>query len=307
MGKVKADRIDFFCLGAQKAGTTLLHDILKQHQDIYLPTEKEAHFFDVNEVYYKGLIYYFSTYFDTYSGEKVIGNINPNLQIEKRSIDRIIDNFGTNIKVLFLLRNPVNRAYSHYLMSRKRGYEKLGFLEAIKKEPIRISNSVYHKGYESKEKGHFEKNHYGYISRGLYSEMLKYVFEKFPEENVRIYVFEELLADKENTIKDILTFLGIEQQNLNFDLKSNSGQKAVSFGVSKFLNTPSILKDTLKFFIPKTFRRSLKRYVYNKNLKPLSVSEKKRPYDYLSLKQQFFLEDIKQLEQILGRKIEVWE
>ena len=54
-------KLDFVCIGAQKAGTTTLHDVLKEHPDIYLPPRKEAHFFDVNERYEKGIDYFFST------------------------------------------------------------------------------------------------------------------------------------------------------------------------------------------------------------------------------------------------------
>ena len=300
-------KVDFFCVGAQKAGTTLLHDILNQHRDIYLPTEKEAHFFDVNEVYSKGLTYYFDTYFSTFSNEKIIGNINPNLQVEKRSIDRIIDCFGTDIKILFFLRNPVSRAYSHYLMSKKRGYESLEFLEALEKENARILNPVLHKGYESEEQGHFEKNHYGYVTRGLYSETLSYLFKKFPKENIKVFVMEEFLNDKENTIKEILAFLNVEQQDLNLNLKSNPAQKAKFIWISKFLNTPSGLKDNLKQIFPETLRKSLKTKVYNKNLKTISTHERELPYNYQDLKTTYFSEDLKRLEQILGRHIEIWD
>ena len=59
----KINKVDFFCIGAQKAGTTTLHDILVQHPQLYLPSKKEAHFFDINERYTKGLDYYFKTFF----------------------------------------------------------------------------------------------------------------------------------------------------------------------------------------------------------------------------------------------------
>lgn len=300
-------KVDFFCIGAQKAGTTLLHDILNQHTDIYLPTEKEAHFFDVNEEYSKGLSYYFDTYFSTYTNERIIGNINPNLQVEKRSIDRIIDCFGTDTKILFFLRNPVNRAYSHYLMSKKRGYEPLEFLEAVKKEKSRIENPIFYKDYESEELGHFEKNHFGYLSRGLYTETLSYLYEKFPKDNVRVYVLEEFLKDKENTIKDILNFLNIEEQQLNLNLKSNPAQKAKFIWVSKFLNTSSGLKDSFKRIFPDVIRKNFKKQIQKRNFKTISNQEKIGPYNYQDLKSIYFSEDIKKLEGLLERRIKIWD
>lgn len=300
------DRIDFFCLGAQKAGTTLLHDILIQHPNIYLPPNKEAHFFDVNELYFKGLNYYFNEYFNTFSNEKIIGNINPNLQIDNRSIDRIIDCFGNQIKIIFLMRDPVKRAYSHYLMSKKRGYEDLDFLDAIKAETDRILNPKPYKDYESMELGHFEKNHYGYISRGLYSKTLEYIFEKFPRENIRVYVFEEFINDKEGTIKDILTFLGVEQIKLNLDLKSNPAQKAVSYKLSKFLNMPSEFKNTLKKIIPKTLRKKVKKFANNKNMVNMKKEEFQLSVENINFIKEYFKEDISKVEAILNRKINFW-
>ncbi|WP_053970756.1 sulfotransferase [Mangrovimonas sp. ST2L15] len=301
------NKVHFFCIGAQKAGTTLLHDILKQHSEIYLPIEKEAHFFDVNEVYAKGLKYYFETYFKTFNDEKCIGNINPNLQIENRSIDRILDCFGADTKIIFLLRDPVKRAFSHYLMSKKRGYEEFDFLDALENEPLRLSSPKYHKDYESEELGHFEKNHFGYISRGQYSGTLKYIYKQFPKDNVRVFIFEEFLANKEIVINEIQEFLGVNHQELNLDLKSNPAEKAKFLWVSKFLNTPSKIKDFLKQVLPKNLRVVLKQFVYKKNLKLLNDSEKKIPYDRDLIKNRFFVEDINELEKVLGKKIKAWE
>lgn len=293
-------KVDFFCIGAQKAGTTLLHDILVQHQDIYLPPKKEAHFFDVNERYLKGLDYYFETFFKTYSNEKFIGNINPNLQIENRSLDRIIECFGVDVKIIFLLRNPVKRAYSHYLMSKKRGFEDLSFLEALKRESKRIHNPKKHKDYESQEIGHFEKNHFGYIQRGLYSEKIEYLYSKFSKENIKIVLFENLVSKKEDTISDILDFLNIEDNtSLNLDIKSNPAQKARFVLLSKFLNNSSQFKDFFKSLIP-FFLREKTRIVLNKmNLKTLNSDEKRISLEEYNITSEYFKNDIIKLEKFI--------
>ncbi|HET8837569.1 MAG TPA: sulfotransferase domain-containing protein, partial [Flavobacteriaceae bacterium] len=202
-------KLDFVCIGAQKAGTTTLHDILKTHPKIYLPPKKEAQFFDINERYEKGLDFYFTSFFDTYEGEPLIGNVNPNLQIDNRSIDRLIDCFGTDIKVIFMLRDPVDRAYSHYLMSKRRGIEKLPFLEAIKKESFRIANPNKHPNYFSKELGHFEKNHLGYLFRSHYLKTIKYLFAKLPSERIKFYLFEDFVENRKKAIQEVLLFLDI--------------------------------------------------------------------------------------------------
>ncbi|MFT4684416.1 MAG: hypothetical protein ACI863_001019, partial [Flavobacteriales bacterium] len=65
--------INFYCVGAQKAGTTTLHDILNQHPDVFLPKTKEAHFFDNDEKFEKGLEWYENTFFNESSNEKILG------------------------------------------------------------------------------------------------------------------------------------------------------------------------------------------------------------------------------------------
>ncbi len=306
MSLAKPIKLNFFCIGVQKAGTTLLHDILKQHSNIFLPEEKEAHFFDVNEFYAKGLDYFLKTYYKSYSGEKVIGNINPNLQVEFRSIDRIIDSFGKDIKVILILRDPVKRAYSHYLMSKKRGYENLDFNEAIKSEDNRIKNSIAHKDYESGEIAHFEKNHLGYISRGIYAPIIEYLFSQFDTKNIKVYIFEEFVKNKEKTIKDILEFLGVEYQRLDLNLKSNPAQRAKSHKLSKFLNTHSTFKSALKSIIPKFIRQPIKAFANQKNLSEINKNVNSIPYNYQRIRSTYFEEDIRKTEQLLGRRIEVW-
>ena len=68
---------NFICLGTQKAGTTTLHDILQQHPDIFLPPGKEAHYFDREERFEKGLKWWIDTYFSYYNNEKIMGVMQP--------------------------------------------------------------------------------------------------------------------------------------------------------------------------------------------------------------------------------------
>ncbi|WP_460220437.1 sulfotransferase family protein [Psychroserpens sp. MEBiC05023] len=302
------NKLDFFCVGAQKAGTTLLHDILIQHPEIYLPEEKEAHFFDVNELYERG-VEYFKTFFKSYSNEKIIGNINPNLQIEDRSLQRIIDCYGNKeVKIIFLLRDPVKRAYSHYLMSKKRGYENQSFLKAIEMESYRLKHPKTHKDYESNELGHFEKNHLGYISRSLYSTKIKLIKSLFPDEHIKIVFFEKFINEKDKTISEILDFLGLDNTTeLNTNIKSNPAQKANFFYLSKFLNTSSSLKDILKVVLPEFIRKPIKVFLNKKNMKTLSENEKNLSFSDYSSVNKYFVDDILELERLLEIKIDFWQ
>ena len=123
------DKIDFLCIGAQKAGTTTLHDILSQHPNLCLPVKKETHFFSNEELFSKGKKHY-SKYFIKYEDYDFFGEVDPEYSYCKDSAKRIYDMFG-ELKIIFIMRDPVERAYSNYLMTKRRGLEPHSFEDAI--------------------------------------------------------------------------------------------------------------------------------------------------------------------------------
>ena len=165
-------KLDFVCIGTQKSGTTKLHEIFKKHDFVFLPEQKEAIFFEVDELYKMGIDYFFKTFYGNYKGkESLVGLFDPNLELDTLYVKRIIDHFQ-NVKLIFILRNPVIRAYSHYRMSRFRGLETNDFITALALEKNRLKFPEDHQKYITKVKGHFERMHFGYVSRGLYLSLI---------------------------------------------------------------------------------------------------------------------------------------
>ncbi|RNI13582.1 hypothetical protein EFE41_03125 [Methanohalophilus portucalensis FDF-1] len=157
---------DFIICGAQKAGTTSLLRYLRSHPEIFMPN-KEVHFFDRN--YLKGLEWYKSQFADNSVSIKVYGEKCPEYMYLENVPERIYQNFP-NIKLIFILRNPLERAYSGYWHEVKNGRENLPFEKAIKKEEERL-----------KSEEAYCKIHCSYIDRGKYIEQLKrfeYYFSK---------------------------------------------------------------------------------------------------------------------------------
>ena len=87
-------KINFICVGTQKAGTTTIHDILKNHQDIFLPEKKEAHFFDIENRYKKGLNWWKKEFFSSYGGEKSVGVFTPEYLYYDEVPKRILSNLS---------------------------------------------------------------------------------------------------------------------------------------------------------------------------------------------------------------------
>ena len=89
---------NFMCVGAQKAGTTTLHDILKKHPDIYLPREKETKFFVFDDQYQKGIKFYEREYFSKWRGQKAVGEIDPTYMFCDHASERIYECLGRELK-----------------------------------------------------------------------------------------------------------------------------------------------------------------------------------------------------------------
>jgi hypothetical protein len=287
---------NFICPGAAKAGTTSIYEILVQHPDVFLSrVNKEAHFFDYDENYKKGIQWYLKTFFSAYNNEKVMGDITPLYMYLPEAVERIYKDLGKDIKIVFMLRDPVERAYSHYKFNMKRGYEKGGFEQAIEKESQRINHDF------------FQKIHYSYIDRGLYTKQIKYFLNFFSKENMHFITFEEdFIKHKENTITGLLEFLNLAP----FDLKIEKHANPTAMPKSKMINDLMFQQGGIRSFAKKLIpsyglRRKIFRYLKSKNEKPV-VFEKVDPALRRRLIEQFFQKDILELQTLINRDLSLW-
>ncbi|HQK99487.1 MAG TPA: sulfotransferase [Smithellaceae bacterium] len=196
---------NFLCIGAQKAGTTLLFDILKRHPDVYLPETKEPHFFDRDDEYLKGTDWYEDHYFRGANSFSRIGEITPSYLFFEATPERLYKVLGPDLKLIILLRHPVDRALSHYFMQYERGIERLSFMEAMSMEAVRTKH------------GQTEKARFSYISRGFFADQIKRYLKFFSIGNMKILFFEDFVGDIPGTIRNILQFLDVNPDRLPDD------------------------------------------------------------------------------------------
>ncbi len=288
--------IHFLCVGAQKAGTSSFHDIVRQHPEICVPEIKETHFFYKNELFEKGLGFYLSTFFKHCGREKIRGEVEPDYMFFDFVPERIKTVLGSNLKFLFLLRNPVDRAYSQYLMNFSRGFETESFDKAIELEEKRI------------QKGGLFKKRYSYIARGLYSKQIKTYMKYFPVENMFFVIFEsDFLINREKTFKKIFEFLNVSPDvEINYNIKSNPASLPRFQFLNNLLFTDNGFKKMGKLFLPKYMvRRKLWKKLYKLNRKSAtfpSLSNETRICVY----EKYFKKDVEELERLLGRKLDLW-
>lgn len=202
---------DFLVVGAQKSATTSLHYYLAAHPEIFLPEIKETKFFVDDKRYAKGIDYYREHHFAAATARQVIGEIDPDYMYFPEALSRIQQHFDTRrLKIVFILRDPVKRAFSHYLMTYRRGFESLSFEQAIDAEASRLQRG-----------GFFERMHYSYLDRGHYARQIAGYLDLFGADQIRVLFTENLHRSPQATLAELCRFIGVEESVA----LQNSGEK----------------------------------------------------------------------------------
>lgn len=196
----KIERLDFIVAGAQKSGTTALHYFLKKHPRIALPDRGEMHFFDDEEIFSRPVDYeLLHRHFRPVAKSVIAGEVTPSYLYWEPAMERIW-NYNPQIKLIILLRNPIDRAFAHWNMQRFKDREPLDFIDALKEEPRRIVQPLA-----------IESRRFAYVDRGFYSGQLERVFKFFPREQVKIVKFEDFRDRKQETLDGIFDFIGVKR------------------------------------------------------------------------------------------------
>ena len=258
---------NFFVVGAVKAGTTSLHNYLKQHPDVALPSKKETFFLtglkfkEVNEesgVYHDKIIPTFDEYQALFpTPKKAIGEICAGyLYFHNLTIPRIHHYCGAP-KIIIILRNPVDRAYSNYMHHIRDLKEPLSFEEALEAEALRAKND-YWWGFQYRE-------------IGLYSEQVNAYLQNFS--SVKVILFEDLISHSGPILNEICDFLEIEHYNFKTASIYNKSGTPKNKYLQHFLTEQSKLKEFLKKIYRPIVPRRLEDYFYFK-VKNLNVGKK---------------------------------
>lgn len=205
---------DFLMIGTQRGGTTSLYNYLVGHPCIAAGSQKEIHFFDIQ--YGRGVAWY-RTQFPSLLRKCVetqksrhpflTGEASPYYIFHPRAPQRIAT-LMPRVKLMALLRNPVDRAYSHYNWTVKQGYEKLGFEAALSGEAGRMKGEAERLTRE-RDYSSFNHQNFSYLARGVYADQLQVWFALFSPEHLFVRSSEAFFQDPARTVQEAFEFLGV--------------------------------------------------------------------------------------------------
>jgi hypothetical protein len=271
---------NFLIVGAQKCGTTSLHDILSEHPQANMSKVKEIRFFNTPKKYAKGLEYYKSYFDKPDSNHRVTGESSPGY-ICSPGVHRLIHESLGDIKIVIILRDPIKRAFSQYWDNRTNLKDSMSESEIID-------------NYLEVE---YSPNRRGYFSKGVYYTYVKKYLELFGEKNVHIILFENLIKNQTLELQKLYNFLGIDKDKGYQELPkpSNSAMVWSNPFYTYFLNNPSKTK-----YIPVSARRL---FFFGK--------QEKFKYDLpkhsqINKLKEFYKPWNKKLEDFISINLEVW-
>ncbi|MDT0555569.1 sulfotransferase family protein [Patiriisocius hiemis] len=287
-------KIDFFVIGAARSGTTSLYTYFKQHPEIFLPLTKETNYFskvsskekrhskkpkpDVE--YHSKIINNLEVYKDLFhnaTSSQIKGDISPSYMWDKETALRI-HKHNPNAKIIFSLRNPIQRAFSHYIMNFNTGHESItNFYDAFMAD----SEGVWGGGNLYKE-------------LSLYYESLKQYYSLFPKENIHSLIFEDWTLNKEESFNALFSFLGIKQMKIN-DLELHNKNK--EYANIKLLN--SLRNTWLRPLLQNLFSEDKRTSIKNKLFKEANKKTVLSSTEEDKIK-ELFSEDVTKTSSLIG-------
>ena len=264
---------NFLVIGVQRSATTWLFECLREHPDIFMPAEKELHFFDEN--YQKGIEWY-SRFFESVHNEKVIGEISPNYFHKPFAVDRIASDLP-GAKMQIILRNPVERAYSAYMLYHER-FKGISFIDAFNKD--KTLRDI-----------------------GLYAKHLDSIFEIIPQERINITLYDDIIRCPDEYIRQTYRYVGVDENFLPSGLLKTYNK--IIFPNLQSMLVKLGLKKRLEWFKNTQVGHLLKGSI-RKN-EPQKKKRKLAHEEYLKAIFRFYEEDIAKLELLIGTDLSSWK
>ena len=293
---------NFLIVGAAKAGTTSIHAYLQQHPQVFMCPVKETNFFAFEGEALnflggisKGYLVNFATNISDYraqfqgvNNEIAIGEACPSYLYIPKAVERI-KCYIPDVKIIVILRDPIERAYSHFLHHlRDRLVPYTDFDQALKLESQRIADNWWWD--------------YHYTQVGLYYQQLTRYFDNFGRQQIKVTLYDDLQADSLAFIQDIWQFIGVEK---NFFPDMSAKHNAT--GIPRYRALDALIKEsnlikTIYQLLPAKFRQPITAKITKSNAlwkPPLTPEIRQNLLD-------LYREDIVKLQDLIQQDLSHW-
>ena len=296
---------NFLIIGAGKSGTTSLYHYLGQHPQVYVSPVKEPKFFALegekpdfrgpgddqemmNRVANNRAVTSIKEYQDLFRGvrgEKAVGEASPIYLYSPEAPDRI-KRHVPQAKLIAVLRDPAERAYSAFLHQVRNGWEPLThFSEALRDEERRMQDNWHHL--------------FHYKHRGFYHAQLSRYYERFGPEQIRVYLYEDLKADAAGVMRDLYGFLGVDEGFApDTSLKYNRAGVPRNGAARALVRNLNSLTPFLKGALPFGVRQRIKGGLFAEP-PPLAAEVRRGLIEE-------YREDVLRLQGLIGRDLSGW-
>lgn len=290
---------NFLGIGVGKSGTTSLHYVLRQHPDVLLVPDKEGHYFNNDDNYQRGAQWY-ANKFAKHAGQQFVGDITPSYFIQEKCYRRIEETLGRDTKLILILRQPVTRAFSHYLHVVRLLQTCLPFVDAAGEvAPV-------------------------FVNASRYAQRLKALLEVFPRENLLVLVYERDVArgNLAHGYRKIAAHLGLTEQPIDFDVHMVKAfipritRIVDAESQSRFPGLPDVepgdvvvetVRNSDAGLQPELVKSpSAEKLDWYKSFEE-NVTRELKPAEIRALTEKYFAADIAEVREILGDSIPEWE
>jgi len=285
-------RVDFFIVGAPKSGTTSLFHYLDEHPEIEMSSQKEPDYFSDKDIQNRGMYYgknridtiekYHDLFEDTNSRLKGEGSVS---YLFYNNVPAKIKEYNPNAKIIIMLRNPIDRAFSHYLMDYRLGVVSNTFEDIVFKQSKHKHSSLFYQQY---------------VKVSEYTVQIERYLDFFSADNILVIDYEEFKKDVLGVVNKTFFFLGVDQ-----DFKPNVIKKYNTFtmprsSLIRFIYSSVSLRRLLNYIIPLVVVSQIRAVLFKNNKKPI-LAESTRNF-----LRKHFIDDINALSALLKKDYSQW-
>ena len=279
-------KVNTFIVGAPKAGTTSLYFYLQQHPDVCMSEIKEPNYFtaqDVVNLYYDVSPINSEDWYHSLFAEptrRVVGEGSVSYLFYPEVAQKIYE-YNSEARILIILRNPVKRAFSHYLMDCRLGLCDISF------EKIMDNPSKYPHFYQQ------------FISLGKYHQQIKRYIDVFGQNQVKVMFYDDLKADTSLFLDQVFSFLALKSVDVNMVVKNKFKQPSNTI-IAKLYKF-KLLRSYFNNFFPKKMLLLIKSVLFKDSKKPtLDPTIKRKLFE-------IYKKDIAELSKLLSKDLSAWQ